>query len=249
MREAKFEPWLGHCHFARDLGNDHETDVGFMAETATVRETLSGVVAVWAEDREAYETVLRAYVSETNAGDAERPLRLLWAEDVMPATEWMVRHAREKQALHLARQVHDLHRVELGSLVSAASTEPEPQNWLEIEEITGIAPLDAQFGVHPRKTVPDALFEPLFGDITPNDVEIAFYGNAENVPPLKTYAVMDAAKLTGGFSEIENCDMPWRCMFKGKAAIELADVAPLSDRACPRYRLYPDPVYPRSRCP
>ncbi|WP_157831891.1 DUF4123 domain-containing protein [Thalassospira marina] len=224
MTAPELEPWLGHCHFVRDLSGDTDTEDGFGADTATVTETLTGVAAVWVDGRDAYETVLRAHL--TAIGGDLSPLRLLWAEDVMPATEWMVRHAREKQALDLARNVYAQHPVELGLLASDATTTAEPVAWLDIKEIPGIEPLDGQFGVYPRKTVPDGLLEPLFGEVEPTAAEISFYDGLENVPPLKTYAVIDAGKLTGGASAIETCGMPWRCMFKGKAAVELGDVAP-----------------------
>ncbi|MEQ5778580.1 DUF4123 domain-containing protein [Thalassospira sp. NFXS8] len=224
MTAPEVEPWLGHCHFVRDPSGDVDTEDGFGNDTATVTETLTGVAAVWADGRDAYETVLRAHLAE-KGGDLAH-LRLLWAENVMPATEWMVRHAREKKALDLARHVYAQHPVELGLLASDTTATTEPVAWLDIKEIPGIEPLDDQFGVHPRKTVPDGLLEPLFGEVEPTAAEIAFYDGLENVPPLKTYAVIDAAKLTSGASAIETCGMPWRCMFKGKAAIELGDVAP-----------------------
>jgi len=37
------------------------------------------------------------------------------------------------------------------------------QNWLHIQELGPVTPLDAQFGVHPKKFVPDALQDVLFG--------------------------------------------------------------------------------------
>lgn len=144
----------------------------------------------------------------------------------MPAAEWMVRHAREKHAIDLARRVHGEHRVEVGPLTVNGEQAREKAEWLSIEELDNIVPLDGQFGVNPRKTVPDALRETLFGQVEPTEAEIAFYGGAEAVPPLRTYGIIDAAKIPLGGSVIERSGRPFRCLFKGEVARELGDVAP-----------------------
>ncbi len=102
----------------------------------------------------------------------------------------------------------------------------EPQSYLLVERIDGFAPLDDQMGVWPQKTVPDALSEPLFGQPDPTDAEIRHYGSAEKVPALKTYIILDAAKLCMGVTEFENCDMAFCSLFKGEAAQNYADVCP-----------------------
>ena len=37
------------------------------------------------------------------------------------------------------------------------------KTYLNVEKICGVSPLDAQFGVASPKSVPDALYEPVFG--------------------------------------------------------------------------------------
>lgn len=49
-------------------------------------------------------------------------------------------------------------------------TSSEPR--LSIETIKDVEPLDTQFGVAEPKTVPDALYEPLFGQPEPTDAEL-----------------------------------------------------------------------------
>ncbi|MEP3892387.1 MAG: DUF4123 domain-containing protein [Litorimonas sp.] len=73
-------------------------------------------------------------------------------------------------------------------------------------------PLDEQFGVAVLKTVPDALYEPLFGQ--PDDT------------PLHTYAILDAAKFPNLPELLEVSGLVHRCLFKGDAFDELKDVAP-----------------------
>lgn len=98
--------------------------------------------------------------------------------------------------------------------------------YLNIDVLTDIVPLDAQTGVFPLKCVPDGLVDALFGEHAPTDAEIAQYGTGSGMPPMKTYAILDAAKLTGGFGEFGSGDDPFRCLFKGEAEETLQDVAP-----------------------
>ncbi|UWQ79085.1 DUF4123 domain-containing protein [Leisingera sp. S132] len=106
----------------------------------------------------------------------------------------------------------------------AASADQRP--CLHIEDIPDVEPLDAQFGAWPLKNVPEALFEPLFGQPEADPDRAADSGAAEEAAPLKTYALIDAAKLHAGFDGIRNCGLPFRCLFQGEAAKELKDAAP-----------------------
>lgn len=89
-----------------------------------------------------------------------------------------------------------------------------------------VTPLDAQFGVWPRKTVPDTLREPLFGRIGPKDPGIARYDAANAAPPLDSYAILDAAKVQNLPDILTASGLSYRCLFKGRAESELAEVAP-----------------------
>ena len=95
-------------------------------------------------------------------------------------------------------------------LPKAVEAPAEPA--LRIGTIEGVEPLDAQLGVAEVKTVPDALYEPLFGQ--PTDT------------PLHTYAILDAAKVPNLPELLEVSGLAHRCLFKGDAYDELKDVAP-----------------------
>lgn len=97
---------------------------------------------------------------------------------------------------------------------------------LQETPIPDVLPLDAQKGIWPLKTVPEALLSALFDQPEPTPAEIAQYGSVEAVPKMKTYIIVDTAKLVQGQSIIEGCDLPWRCLQKGQVAEELADVLP-----------------------
>lgn len=103
-----------------------------------------------------------------------------------------------------------------------------PTPALTVEAIEGVEPLDAQFGVAEPLTVPPALREALFGQ--PNIVE----GRA--VPPLRTYVVLDAARVPGLPEMLEASGLEHACLFQGKAAVELRDVAPWLVRLDERHR-------------
>jgi hypothetical protein len=79
---------------------------------------------------------------------------------------------------------------------------------LQITKIAGVSPLDNQLGVEPKKTVPDALREVLFGG------------------PLATYAILDAAKGAGLPVMLADSGLAHRCLFKGEALEDLGDVGP-----------------------
>ncbi|WP_339108535.1 DUF4123 domain-containing protein [Thioclava sp. GXIMD4216] len=98
---------------------------------------------------------------------------------------------------------------------------------LLIETLSGVVPLGRQFGKWPKQTVPDGLAGPLFGDVAPDAAEIATYGAAEQVPSMRTYAILDAAKapylLTG---LLDQADLMFQSLFQGSAAEELEECAP-----------------------
>lgn len=200
----KMQAWLGKCHITKD------------------NTTYQAIVAAYCGERQAFDKLVQNHLERQG-------YRLTQAEAVYPAGQWVTLHPGELNAASaLARAVHTTQPVEIGELkdIGENQEESKQQSYLIIEEIEGVEPLDAQQGVWPQKTVPDALMEPLFGQPEPTEDEIAHYGSQDQVPPMKTYAIVDAAKLQWGGSEIENCEMPYRCLFKGDAAQELKDVAP-----------------------
>ena len=89
-----------------------------------------------------------------------------------------------------------------------ASTKPA----LQIDPIGSFEPLDIQMGIAEPKTVPDALYEPLFGQ--------------HSSATLHTYAVLDAAKISNLPELLENSGLKHRCLFKGDAYNDLKEVAP-----------------------
>ena len=202
------QPWLGRVHLARP---EIETEAQYTA-----------LAAVFCETREDFDTLL----SKALAGQGAS---LLWSEDVRPAGPWIARSPAEQTAAALARSVHPGHAVELGALTAAAKDTKSAGNdsYLIIEEIEGVEPLDAQMGVWPRKTVPDALYEPLFGQPEPTEGEIALYGSADAVPQMNTFAILDAAKLpyllTG---MLEDSGLRHKSLFQGAAQEELKEHAP-----------------------
>ncbi|OKH87072.1 DUF4123 domain-containing protein [Thalassospira sp. TSL5-1] len=200
-----FEAWIGECHLqAKDGGKEYRCQA-----------------AVWTDG---YDGFLEGV--ETRVADLG--YSVLWLENVLPAPHYLARNAaQQRQVGTLAKAVHPAHTVELGPMAAVSVQELEkPKSWLSIGEIDGIKPLDGQLGVWPKKNIPDMLVEPLFGYVEPTPEEIIHYGSYEAVPPMRTYIVLDSGKMQWGYSEIEHCGMPFRCLFKGQAAEDLKDVAP-----------------------
>jgi len=202
-------PWLGLCHIRKEAD-----------DTRSSQQTL---VAAWANSIEGFER--EAHFHTNTHG-----LQMILAEEVLPAAEWMQKHPDRKDAQRLAAKVGEKHPVEIGtSGAGALGVDDQPddtEGYLHIEEIKSVEPLDSQFGVHPPKTVPDALYQPLFGQPDPIPVEVAQYGDADKVPPLNTYAILDAAKVVNFVEMLEASGLEHRCLFKGEAAEEMRDVAP-----------------------
>ncbi|MFD1796746.1 DUF4123 domain-containing protein [Paracoccus aurantiacus] len=111
---------------------------------------------------------------------------------------------------------------------SAAAGQSEPDRpVLQVDTIEGVEPLDTQIGVFPKKTVPDALHDALFGQPEPTAAEIkAAGGDPAAIPPMQTYAILDAAKVTNPLELLERSGLEHRCLFKGAAYDELKNVAP-----------------------
>lgn len=98
---------------------------------------------------------------------------------------------------------------------------------LHVETLADIVPLDGQFGVGSPKTVPDALFEPLFGQPEPTAAEFAEAGgDVDKMLQLHTYALLDAAKVMNLPELLEASGLEHQCLFKGDTFDELKDVAP-----------------------
>jgi len=202
-------PWLGLCHIGKEAGDS--------------RSSQQTLVAAWADSAEGFEREVHFHTNTHG-------LQMILAEDVMSAAEWMQKHPDRKDAQRLAAKVSAKHPVEIGAIgtgmTGVGANGESNEGYLHIEEIKGVEPLDNQFGVYPPKTVPDALYEPLFGQPDPTPAEVAQYGGADKVPPLNTYAILDAAKVVNFVEMLEASGLEHRCLFKGDAAEEMRDVAP-----------------------
>lgn len=98
---------------------------------------------------------------------------------------------------------------------------------LSVEAIEGVEPLDDQFGAHPPKTVPDAVYDLLFGQFDLTDEERQAVGDgSDDLPRMQTYAILDAAKVSDLVELLEASGLQHLCLFKGDAYDELKTVAP-----------------------
>lgn len=103
----------------------------------------------------------------------------------------------------------------------------DTQPAVTLEIIEDIQPLDSQFGIEPKKAVPDTLQEALFGQAEPTKSEIAEAGgDLTKFPSMRTYAILDGAKVQGLPEMLEASELEHSCIFKGEALNELGDVAP-----------------------
>ncbi len=98
---------------------------------------------------------------------------------------------------------------------------------LLVATIADVEPLGDQRGIHAKACVPDALTHVLFGQPEPTPAEIAAAGGkAAAVPPLGTFAILDAARIRGLADMLSGWALENRCLYQGEAFERLRDVAP-----------------------
>lgn len=96
---------------------------------------------------------------------------------------------------------------------------------VRIKVFEGIGPLGPQLGVFPKKAVPDAILDALFGQAKSTETGEAG-GNGAAIPATQTYAILDAAKVPNLPELLERSGLEHRCLFKGAACDEMRDAAP-----------------------
>jgi len=144
-------------------------------------------------------------------------LALLWVEDCFLAGQ--------REIGPMARAVCQSHPVELSDLemVDEEDQFATNVNPLIVSYVEDVEPLDMQLDVYPPQSVPEALQLPLLGEVD----TIEDYGGAGAVPPMRTYAVLDASKmqyvLTG---LIETSGLRFQSLFQKKTQQELGEYAP-----------------------
>ena len=104
---------------------------------------------------------------------------------------------------------------------------PLPTHALDFVTIRDVTPLDAQIGISPKKTVPDALRDTIFAQPEPTTAEISpAGGDAADLPLMQTYALLDAAKIMHLAERLKASGLEHRCLYQGNAADYHGDVAP-----------------------
>lgn len=148
---------------------------------------------------------------------------LHWVKDVLPAEQWLIKHPDDWGDNLLICLSHE-NPVVLGPIEPLYSP-PLTQNLIDVQDYPAIEPLDTQFGLDPKKTVPDSLHEILFGQPLPSETEITHY--QKEVPVLRTYAVLDATKMPYLLLDLlEGSGLHYASLFQGKAQEDYFRQAP-----------------------
>lgn len=192
---GNWQPWLGTVRLGGAADREHEMRV-----------------AIWSKDQDTYDGILQ------QAADRQG-WQVLEVVDVGPAFLWLTHNPDDAEALGLVWSIAADRPIAFG--VARAS---QSESFLKAPERLEVSPLDGQFGVHPRQSVPDAAQDMLFGQPPPSTVEAQHYGTHH--PPMRLFAVMDAAKLPLLPQLLEVSGLRWRSLFTGAAEEALSDVAP-----------------------
>ncbi len=112
--------------------------------------------------------------------------------------------------------------------ITADQQTKQPSRYLRVETLHNITPLENPAGVRPDKTVPNPLHKYLFGQPEPSAEEIQQYGSADQVPPMKLYAILEAAKIDtpGLHTLLSLSELAFACLFDGNYATTLRECAP-----------------------
>ncbi len=93
--------------------------------------------------------------------------------------------------------------------------------------IETVKPFDPSSGMVGAKTVPDALYIPLFGGIKPKRGDsVAGISDPTAIPQMQTYAVLDAGKFQNLPDRLRMSGLDHRCLFQGASETDHGDVAP-----------------------
>lgn len=102
-----------------------------------------------------------------------------------------------------------------------------PADTLSVTTLRGIQPLGDQIGQFPKRTVPAQLTKALFGQPAPAPDEIEDAGgDPAKVPPMHSFAVLDAARIVNLVPMLQDSGLEHRCLFTGAALTEAGDAAP-----------------------
>jgi hypothetical protein len=204
---AKFEPWIADCQF-------QQTDAHANCQSRA---------AVWADGPDSFRAQLSEHVQRQG-------LTLIWAEDCYPVPQYLAKHpARQREIGPVARVVCQNHPVVLTDMVTVEGEDQQAKDChcVIVTPVEDVEPLDMQLGVYPPRSVPEVLQRPLFGAVDAIDEEADFYGGADSLPPMRTYAVLDASKmpyvLTG---LLETSGLRFQSLFQRKTQQELGEYAP-----------------------
>lgn len=192
--------WLGECYFSRSYDDKCER--------------FKATVAVFCDSQELYQEIVERYL-------LQQGLHIEQFENI----KLFEKLAVSKEGLLLTQAINDTHIVEMGSLQAVEDERKGEDSYLNVFELEGIKPLDLQIGIWPKQTVPTELKSWLFGEAGITQREAERYGDLEQLPEMKTYALIDAAKINNFPLMLEDTDLNYECLFKGKVSEELKEVA------------------------
>ena len=178
--------------------------------------------AVWTDSKPNFEQRLHDHFQAQGQ-------YLVWAEEVFSVLHWLNRHGHHRTIVNLAKTVDGNHDMALSPLVPRGKEgkPPPPPTYLTITE-------------HDIPALPDQERVPRWEQewIVPELKDLLFgQPDAGDSKPLRTYLIVDAwlrTKITVIY-DLDQLDVPVRCLVRPDKAEELRDVAPyLIDMTLPK---------------
>ena len=202
----KFEVWICDCHLrARSDGAQYRCQA-----------------AVWADGKDRFLATIEAHFEELGYS-------IDWLEEALPISQYLASpDLQHRPDPALAEKVDEGHCVEIGPISDSSTGRTiQVRDAISIDVIEKVTPLDSQLGADPKKTVPNTLYKPLFEQTEPTQTETDQYGSTEHIPPLRTYAILDGAKMPYLLTSLlEESKLRYQSLFQGKALDDLIEQAP-----------------------
>jgi hypothetical protein len=193
----KLDAWVGRCHIVNQGTDNHQS--------------YNATAAVFCTSAVLYQNILREHIRRQG-------YELMSVTDVLPFSEWVRLHAEEKDSIKLARLVNQWDIVKVGSLIDVT------ENLDAQSETDYLTTLE-----HEVSPLPDQSDIPFWDKewIAPELKEILF-SKPDNEEQFKTYFIVDAGlrKNITKVYDLDDVDVPIRCLYTGDAASEQEQVAP-----------------------
>lgn len=202
------EPWVGRCFF-REWLDKPDPDRPFITPRY---KDYACHAAVWTDRQDGFLAAVKRHLEAQGYA-------FTWAEDILPAVQWLSRHGYHDEVMTLSPQVAPERIVVMGS-VTRTGEDGQPLPEVDPVVITR----------HEMPTLPDQTGMPFWEKVwIPQELKALLFDQpADRDEPLNTYFLVDATlrKRIQGVFDLDVVDAPVKCLFDGEGSEAQRSSAP-----------------------